>query len=129
MKCFLIQVAQKAWLEICFFQAFSIGRGGGREEGTLQQMSPSIIWEAAEESACPEGKDFRARALVGQHCLEMLQWIYGMLVTFLVLYTVCRPDSLGCCVLSLCHFTSCVLVSTSEAACFILKLNDFTVVS
>lgn len=103
--------------------------GGGREEGTQQQMSPSIIWEAVEGSADPEGKGFCARASVGQDCLEMLQWIYSVLVTFLVLYAVRRPDSWRCCVLSLCHFTSCILVSTSKAACFILKLNDFTDIS
>lgn len=111
-----------------FFPDFFYGQveGGGREESTWQQMSPSIIWEAVEGSAGPEGKGFCVRASVGQDCLEMLQWIYSELVTFPVLYTVHRPDSWGCCVLSLCHFTSCMLVSTSKAACFILKLNDFT---
>lgn len=75
--------------------------GGGREEGTWQQMRPSIIWEAVEGSAGPEGKGGCARASAGQDCLEMLQWIYSVLVTFLVLYTGRRPDSWGCCVLSL----------------------------
>ena len=30
---------------------------------------------------------------------------------------------------SLCHFASCMLVSTNKAACFILKSNDFAHVS
>lgn len=54
-------VAQKMWLEFFFFQTFSMDgwRGvGGREEGTWQQMSPSIIWEAVEGSAGPEGEGF-----------------------------------------------------------------------
>lgn len=59
----------------------------------------------------------------------MLQWIYSMLVTFQVLYAVGRPDRWGGCVLALCHFTSCVLMSTTKAACFIRKLNDFTDIS
>lgn len=95
---------------------------GGREEGAAwEQMSPSIVQEAVEGSAGPEGKSFHARASAGQDCLEMLQWVYGMLVTFLVLYTVRGPDSWGCSVLSLCHFASCMLVSTNKAACFIFK--------
>lgn len=35
-----------------------VAGGEGREEGTWQQINPSSIWEAAERSAGPEGKDF-----------------------------------------------------------------------
>lgn len=42
-------------------------------------------------------------------------------------YAVRRPDSWGCCVL--CHFTTYMLMATGKAACFILKLNDFTDIS
>lgn len=52
-----------------------------------------------------------------------------VLVTFPMLYAVRGPDSWGCSVLSLCHFASCMLVSTNKAACFILKSNDFAHVS
>lgn len=50
-----------------------------------------------------------------------------VLVTFPMLYAVRGLDSWGCSVL--CHFASCMPVSTNKAACFILKLNDFADVS
>lgn len=46
---------------------------GGREEGTWQQMCPSIMWEIVEGCVGPEGKGFCARHSVEQDCLEMLQ--------------------------------------------------------
>lgn len=46
---------------------------GGREEGTWQQMCPSIMWEIVEGCVGPEGKGFCARPSVEQDCLEMLQ--------------------------------------------------------
>lgn len=117
------------WLKIWVFSDLFYGQTklGGREEGTWQQVCPSIIWETVEGCVGPEGKGFCARASVEQDCLEMLQSMYSVLVTSLVLYAVRRPDSWGCCVL--CHFTSYMLVSTGKPACFILKLNDFTGIS
>lgn len=43
-----------------FFPDFFCGwmEGGGRKEGTLQQISPSSVWEAVERSTGPEGKVF-----------------------------------------------------------------------
>lgn len=77
LKRFHMLVAQKMWLEFFFFPDFFYGwmEGGGRGEGTWQQMSPSIVWETVEGSADPEGKGFCSRASAGQDCLEMLQWI------------------------------------------------------
>lgn len=43
LKCFLIPIAQKAWLEVCFFQTFSVGgwRGEGGKKVHCSKLVPA----------------------------------------------------------------------------------------
>lgn len=116
-----------AWI-LFFPQTFSMGgwKGEGGEKVHGSKWAPASSGRLLKDLLT-----LKAKVFVQELQQDKTVWKccngFSVLVTFLVLYTVRRPDSWGCCIL--CHFTSCMLMSTSKAACFILKLNDFTDIS